>query len=391
MSLFNDTKIAFKTKSNAELKKAYWLFKSVQLPALSKIGTRIVTLGIENNVPFMDTLVKKTMFEHFCGGTSRNASVPVVEELYSNHIGSIFDYAKEGEDTERGFDDTCEEIKFNIAFARGRDEIPFVVFKPTGFGRIDLYEEVGRGAELTSSEKKEWADVKRRYEEVCELADEYNVRLMVDAEETWMQDAADSLVREMQEKYNRNKVLVWNTVQMYRTGRLEWLENELKIAKEKGYKLGYKFVRGAYMEKERQRAEEFGYTSPIQPTKQATDDNYNRGIQFVMDHLDWVSGYFGTHNEKSTELILDKMKEKGISNSDKRVFFGQLYGMSDNITFWLGSHLYNATKYLPYGSVKDVIPYLMRRAQENTSVAGQTGRELSLIQAEMKRRGIKPI
>ena len=209
---------------------------------------------------------------------------------------------------------------------------------------------------------------------------------MVDAEESWMQSAVDDLVNEMMEKFNKEKAIVWNTIQMYRTGRIAYLEADLKKAQEKNYFLGYKFVRGAYMEKERARAKELNYPDPIQPNKQATDDNYDAAVEFVLNHLDKIASFFGTHNEKSTELAMDKMKSKNLSNDDYRIHFGQLYGMSDNITYYLGNQKYNASKYLPYGPVKDVVPYLTRRAQENTSVAGQTGRELGLLKKEIERR-----
>lgn len=261
-----------------------------------------------------------------------------------------------------------------------------MVFKPTGFGRLDLYADVSAGKELTSSEKEEWKRVRNRYEEVCKMAYDNKVILMIDAEESWMQDAVDHLVNEMMEKYNKEKAYIWNTIQMYRTGRLEYLAHDLERAKSKNYFLGYKFVRGAYMEKERERAAEKNYPDPIQPTKEATDDNYNAAVDFVLENLDRVAAFFGTHNEKSTELAMDKMQAKGLPHDHENIHFGQLYGMSDNITYYLGEKKYNVTKYLPYGPVKDVVPYLTRRAQENTSVAGQTGRELSLIQKELERR-----
>ena len=386
MSIFNDTKIAFQDKTTAQLKKAYWMFKTIQHPSLTSIGIKALNFTVHNNFPFVENIVRKTLFEQFVGGETREKSMEVVKQLFKHHIGSIFDYAIEGKEEEATFDFTCEEIKQNIKFAEGNPSIPFVVFKPTGFGRMHIYTEVQNGKELTSSEKAEWEKVKNRFEEVCKLAYERNVVLMVDAEETWMQDAVDNLVNSMKEKYNREKAIVWNTIQMYRTGRLEYLAEDLRRANEKGYFLGYKFVRGAYMEKERERANEMGYPDPIQPNKQATDDNYNAAIDFVINNLDKVSGYFGTHNEKSTELVMDKMREKSLENDHPKIHFGQLYGMSDNITYFLGEKKYNASKYLPYGPVKDVVPYLTRRAQENTSVAGQTGRELGLIEKELKRR-----
>ena len=386
MSIFNDTKIAFAEKSTAQLEKAKWMFTAIKYPSLTNVGINVLNFTIKNNFPLVTDLVKTTLFEQFCGGETREQSMKVVDKMFKHHVGSIFDYAIEGKEEEAAFDTTCEEIKENIKFAIGNPAIPFVVFKPTGFGRLDLYADVSAGKELTSSEKEEWKRVRNRYEEVCKMAYDNKVILMIDAEESWMQDAVDHLVNEMMEKYNKEKAYIWNTIQMYRTGRLEYMAQDLERAKSKNYFLGYKFVRGAYMEKERERAAEKNYPDPIQPTKEATDDNYNAAVDFVLENLDRVAAFFGTHNEKSTELAIDKMKTLGLAHDDERLHFGQLYGMSDNITYWLGENKYNACKYLPYGPVKDVVPYLTRRAQENTSVAGQTGRELSLIQKELERR-----
>ena len=386
MSIFNDTKIAFAEKSTAQLEKAKWMFTAIKYPSLTNVGINVLNFTIKNNFPLVTDLVKTTLFEQFCGGETREQSMKVVDKMFKHHVGSIFDYAIEGKEEEAAFDTTCEEIKENIKFAIGNPAIPFVVFKPTGFGRLDLYADVSAGKELTSSEKEEWQRVRNRYEEVCKMAYDNKVILMIDAEESWMQDAVDHLVNEMMEKYNQEKAYIWNTIQMYRTGRLEYMAQDLERAKSKNYFLGYKFVRGAYMEKERERADEKNYPDPIQPTKEATDDNYNAAVDFVLENLDRVAAFFGTHNEKSTELAIDKMKTLGLAHDDERLHFGQLYGMSDNITYWLGENKYNACKYLPYGPVKDVVPYLTRRAQENTSVAGQTGRELSLIQKELERR-----
>lgn len=386
MSIFNDTQIAFQDKTTEQLKKAFWMFKTIEHPHLTSLGIKALNFTVHHNFPFVEGIVRKTLFEQFVGGETREKSMEVVKKMFKHHIGSIFDYAIEGKEEEQSFDHCCDEIKQNIKFAEGNPAIPFVVFKPTGFGRLDLYAEVQRGKELTTSEKEEWEKVVERYQQVCQLAFEKKVIIMIDAEETWIQTAVDNLVNEMKAKFNKEKAIVWNTIQMYRTGRLEYLEEDLKRANEKKYFLGYKFVRGAYMEKERERAKEMGYPDPIQPNKQATDDNFDAAINFVMKNLDKVSAFFGTHNEKSTELVMDRMKSENLSHDDSRIHFGQLYGMSDNITYYLGEKKYNACKYLPYGPVKDVVPYLTRRAQENTSVAGQTGRELGLIEKELKRR-----
>lgn len=386
MSIFNNTQIAFADKTDSQLKKAYWMFKAIEQPLLTKFGISALNFTVTNNFPFVTDVVKNTLFEQFCGGETREESMKVVKQMFKHHVGSIFDYAIEGKAEEKVFDETCEEIKQNIKFAEGNPAIPFVVFKPTGFGRIEIYEEIGRKVELTNSQKQEWERVVNRFNEVCQMAYDRNVVLMVDAEETWMQDSTDDLVNSMMEKYNTQRAIIWNTVQMYRKGRLEYLAKDLERAKQKNYFLGYKFVRGAYMEKERARAAAMNYPDPIQPTKQASDDNYNSAIDFVLQNLDKVSAFFGTHNEKSTELVMNKMQEMGLPHDHAQIHFGQLYGMSDNITYFLGAEKYNVCKYLPYGPVKDVVPYLTRRAQENTSVAGQTGRELGLIQKELERR-----
>lgn len=386
MSIFNNTQIAFADKTDAQLRKAFWMFKLIEQPTLTKIGTGILNFTIHNNFPFAGDLVKATLFEQFCGGETREESMKVVKQMFKRGVGSIFDYSIEGKEEEETFDAVCKEIKDIVRFSLGNPAIPFIVFKPTAFGRIDIYEEVGKGTELTSSQKEEWERVKNRFDEVCKLCFENDKKVMIDAEETWMQDAADHLVEEMMEKYNKEKAIVWNTLQMYRTSRIEYMQENLKRAKQKGYFIGYKIVRGAYMEKERERAVQMNYPDPIQPTKDASDKNYNDGIDFVMTNLDRVSAFFGTHNEKSSELVMDKMKANNLENGDNRIYFGQLYGMSDNITYFLADKKYNVAKYLPYGPVKDVVPYLTRRAQENTSVAGQTGRELGLIQKELKRR-----
>ncbi|RQP13225.1 MAG: proline dehydrogenase [Chryseobacterium sp.] len=386
MNPFDNTEIAFADKTTAQLQKAYWMFKMIENPTLTNLGVSALNFTVKNNFPFVTGIVRKTLFDQFVGGETREESMKVVNTLYKRGVGSIFDYSVEGQQNEKTFDSVCQEILDIVRFSAGNPAIPFVVFKPTAFGRIEIYDEVGKGVELTTSQKEEWQRVINRFDSVCKLCHEKDIRVMVDAEESWMQGAADALVEQMMEKYNRDKAIVWNTIQMYRTHRLEYMEENLGRAKERGYFIGYKIVRGAYMEKERERAAEIGYPDPIQPTKQATDNNYNAAIDFIMQHLDRISAFFGTHNEKSTELVMDKMRSAGLSNDDKHISFGQLYGMSDNITFYLANQKYNVAKYLPYGPVKDVVPYLTRRAQENTSVAGQTGRELGLIKKELERR-----
>ena len=275
MSIFNNTQLAFADKTDAQLKKAFWMFKLIEQPALTKIGTNFLNFAVHNNLPFAGSVVKNTMFEQFCGGETREESMKVVIKMFKRGVGSIFDYSIEGREDEATFDAVCQEIKDIIKFSVGNPAIPFIVFKPTAFGRIDLYERVGKNLELTTSQKEEWERVVRRFDEVCQLCFDNNKKVMVDAEESWMQDAADDLVEKMMEKYNQEQPIVWNTIQMYRTTRIEYMQENLNRAKEKGYFIGYKIVRGAYMEKERSRAELMNYPDPIQPNKAASDQNYN--------------------------------------------------------------------------------------------------------------------
>jgi len=273
-----------------------------------------------------------------------------------------------------------------IDFAKEKKHIPIAVFKPTGFGRFKLYEKVGKGVELSDKEKDEWQRVINRFDIVCKAGRDHDIAVLIDAEESWMQDAADNLVSEMMAKYNTEKAIVYNTLQMYRHDRLSYLKQQHELAKKHNYFLGFKLVRGAYMEKENDRAEEKGYTTPICKDKATTDINFNNGVKYILDNLDEISLFAGTHNEDSCYLIMDIMKQKGIKNDDNHVWFGQLYGMSDHISFNLAHRGYNVAKYIPFGPVRDVMPYLIRRAEENTSVAGQTGRELNLLTKEKARR-----
>lgn len=386
MSIFNNTERAFRDKTDQQLRKAYWMFKIIQSPSLTNIGTSLLNFTVKNNFPFVKGIVKNTIFEQFCGGETRDESMKVVEKLYARNVGSILDYALEGKAEDKVFDEVCEEIKKNALFSIGKPSIPFVVFKPTAFGRVEIYELVNDNKELTEEQQQEWNRVKRRYDEVCSLCHEKDIIVMIDAEEFCMQDAVDRLVEEMMEKYNKQKAIVWNTLQMYRTDRIEYMNKDIQRAREKGYYLGYKFVRGAYMDQERERAEKLGYPSPIQPTKQATDDNYDATIPIALDNIDIVSSFFGTHNELTMEKLISEMKKRGLENNHPQIYSGQLYGMSDHITYCLSETGYNVAKYVPYSPIKDLVPYLIRRAEENTSIAGQTTRELNLIEQEIERR-----
>lgn len=387
MPLFNDTKTAFEAKSDKELKKAYTLFKLIANPFLTKLGTVIFKIPFATDLPLVKPAIRKTIYKQFVGGETTSECLEVARNLHKYGVSSIMDYSVEGQDSEEEFEHVKDEILHLIQIAKENpQEIPFVVFKPTAFGKIELYEKTGKKLPLSESEQKEWEAVRNRFDVVCKSGFEQNVTVMIDAEESWMQDAADSLADEMMQKYNRQSSIVCNTLQMYRHDRLNYLKKIFKKAEEQNYLLGFKIVRGAYMEKERARAEAENYPSPIQPDKASTDRDYNHALEFIVKNNHRISLFAGTHNEQSCELLTQLMSENNIANSYHKIWFGQLFGMSDNISFKLGSLAYNIAKYLPYGPIKEVMPYLIRRAQENTSVAGQTSRELSLIEKEIERR-----
>ncbi|WP_434036121.1 proline dehydrogenase family protein [Formosa sp. 4Alg 33] len=384
-TLFDNTEIAFALKSDSELERAYFLFKMISIEPLVRIGTAATHFAIKAKLP-VEGLIRATVFDHFCGGVSEENCLPVIDKMYEKGVSSVLDYSVEGKENEEEFDAALRITLKIINFAEERKSIPIAVFKPSGFGRIALYEKMGKHDTLTDKETDEWNRVLNRFETVCKTAKSRDVSVLIDAEESWMQDAADSLITDLMRKYNTEKPIVFNTLQMYRHDRLDFLKAQHKLAKSEGFYLGYKIVRGAYMEKENERAEKKGYPTPICESKEATDLNFNSAVAYMMDNLADMSIFNGTHNELSSYYLMDLMKEKGIENSDKRVWFGQLYGMSDHISFNLSNLGYNVAKYVPFGPVKDVMPYLIRRAEENTSVAGQTGRELNLLSKEKKRR-----
>ncbi|WP_281239730.1 proline dehydrogenase family protein [Flavobacterium praedii] len=384
-NIFNNTQIAFALKSDTELDRAYFLFKLINNQPLVRIGTAVTNFAIKANLP-VESLIRATVFDHFCGGVTEDDCLSVVDKMYTKGVSSVLDYSVEGKEEENQFDAALEMTLKTIEFAKERKAIPFAVFKPTGLGRLDLYEKIGEKQILTSEEQAEWDRVVDRFDLVCSEAHKKNVALLIDAEESWMQDAADDLVTEMMRKYNKEKVIVFNTLQMYRWDRMDFLKNLHTKAKAEGFYIGMKLVRGAYMEKENLRAQEKGYPTPICATKEATDLNYDAAVLYMAENLDMMSIFAGTHNEESTYKLMELMKAKGIATNEDRIWFGQLYGMSDNISYNLAANGYNISKYLPFGPVKDVMPYLIRRAEENTSVAGQTSRELSMIKAERNRR-----
>ena len=386
--IFNNTEVAFALKTDTELDRAYFLFKMIDSEPLVRIGTAVTNFALKAHLP-VEGLIRATVFDHFCGGTTEDDCLTVVDKMYTKGVSSVLDYSVEGKEEEAQFDAALEMTLKTIEFAKERAAIPFAVFKPTGFGRFYLYEKIGEKQALTVEEQNEWNRVVERFDKVCKAAYEKDVALLIDGEESWMQDAADDLVTEMMRKYNKEKAIVFNTLQLYRWDRLDYLKKLHEQAKAEGFYIGMKLVRGAYMEKENKRAEEKGYPTPICESKEATDNNYDKTVAYMMEHLDKMAIFAGTHNELSSYKLMELMEAKGVLKNDNRIWFGQLYGMSDNISYNLAAHGYNVAKYLPFGPVRDVMPYLIRRAEENTSVAGQTSRELNLLKIERDRRKIE--
>lgn len=382
---FDNTQIAFEYKTNKDLKQAQFLFSSMGSPALTSIGISLTKFAMKLNLP-INGIIKSTIYRQFCGGEALEEASQTADFLSKYNVGVIMDYGVEGKEEEAEFDKAVPEFIKAINYAATKNNIPFISIKITGFARFQLLEQVHKKTQLSDNEQAEWDRVYGRIDKICAAAHDNNVRVLVDAEETWIQEAVNELTCAMMERYNKEHAIIFNTFQMYCHGTLAYLKEAYDEAVTRNYILGAKLVRGAYMEKERKRAAELGYESPIQPNKQATDRDYDAAVVFCLERLANLELFIGTHNEKSCLLAAKYMDENGIKHNDRRVYFSQLFGMSDNISFNLAHAGYSVAKYLPYGPVKDVIPYLMRRAQENTSVAGQTGRELSLINKELQRR-----
>jgi proline dehydrogenase len=360
---FENTEIAFRHSSNFALKRAYWLFRIINVNFLVKIGPPITNFAVKIGLPIKG-LIKATIFRHFCGGETINECDTTIKNLYEGGVGTILDYSIEGEDDEAIFDNTRDEIIKTIERADGDKAVPITVFKVTGVGRFSLLEKLDERAELTADEKAEWKKVQQRVLDICEKAYQTDIPVMIDAEETWIQKTIDCLALDMMERFNKQKAIVYNTYQMYRNDKLASIKADYQQAVDEGFILGAKIVRGAYMEKERKRAAEKGYPSPIQPDKSAADKDYDDALR----------------------LLADLISEHHIDPNNPHVYFSQLLGMSDNLSFNLANANYNVAKYVPYGPIKAVLPYLFRRAQENTAIAGQMSRELSLIVKERKRR-----
>ena len=384
----DNTEIAFGGKSNAELKRAYWLFKLIGNPALVVVGRVFTNIALAVRIP-IGWALRGNIFKQFCGGENIGQCRNAVESLGKFNIGTILDYSVEGKESEADFENTKAEIMLTVQEAARSQSIPFSVFKVTGIARFSLLEKVNASAALSEKEQLEWERVEARVDAICAHAAQFDVPIFIDAEDSWIQDAIDALANKMMAKYNATSAIVYNTIQLYRHDRLAFLKKSHELAIAQNFFLGVKLVRGAYMEKERARAAEKGYTDPIQPSKEASDRDFDLAVTFCLDHIDRISVCAGTHNEKSSLHLAHAIDERKLNRNDKRIYFAQLYGMSDHISFNLSNAGFNVAKYLPYGPIREVIPYLIRRAQENTSVKGQTGRELTLIQREMKRRKVQ--
>lgn len=383
--MFDNTEIAFSLKTDSDLDRAYFLFKMINNQPLVKIGTAATNFALKAKLP-VEGLIRATVFDHFCGGVNEKDCLPIVEKMFSKNVASVLDYSVEGKETNDQFELTCHKTLDIISFCKEKNSLPFAVFKPTGLGKFAIFEKVSAKIPLTEKEDKEWNATKLRFDKICHFAHDMNVPVLIDAEESWMQDAADEVILNLMKKYNKERAIVFNTVQMYRWDRLDYLKKVFEQAKAENFYVGFKLVRGAYMEKENQRAKDNGYPSPICKSKSETDDNFNAGLLFMLENLNQCEIFIGSHNEDSNLLAVNFMKKHQINPQNKKIWFGQLFGMSDHISFNLAHEGYQVAKYLPFGPVKDVMPYLIRRAEENTSVAGQTSRELMLIKKERARR-----
>lgn len=382
---FNNTEIALRHKSDRELAKAYWMFKLIAWPWMVALGKGLVDLALTLRIP-VHWALKWNVFEHFCGGETIEDCAVTVKALDAHGVGTILDFSVEGKESDADFERNFQEILETADTASGDERIPFCVFKVSGIARHELLTKVSAGSSLTETETVEFDAVLKRIDAICKRASDGGTYALIDAEESWIQPAIDDVALQMCRAYNQDRVIVFNTYQLYRHDRLQALRDDLDSARTEGFRLGAKLVRGAYMEKERDRAEEQGYRSPIQPDKAATDRDFDAALALCAEHIDQLAVCVGTHNEGSSATMTQLMAEHGIEKSDPRVYFAQLLGMSDHISFNLAAQGFNVAKYVPYGPLREVVPYLIRRAQENTSVAGQTGRELQLIEDERTRR-----
>ncbi|MEL6625799.1 MAG: proline dehydrogenase family protein [Bacteroidota bacterium] len=384
---FTNTELAFQAMSNAKLSRTYWMFRMIDNPFLTKVGPKMLTWAFQIGLP-VKGVVKNTIFELFVGGESLTDTARTSAYLKKFGVHTIMDYSVEGEKNEKGYEATKEEILRTIDHGHTHEEVAFSALKMTGLASFPIMEKLHLGESLSPSEQEAWDRVILRLQTIAEAASAKETPIFVDAEETWIQDPIDRLVEDLMKRYNQTAPIVWQTIQLYRWDRLAYLQKLIQDSKEKGYILAVKLVRGAYLEKESRRAEEKGYKDPMQPSKEATDRDYDAALALCIENIDHVAVCAGTHNDASSLHLTELMRQKGLEPQDTRIWFAQLLGMSDNISFNLAHAGYNVAKYLPYGPVKAVMPYLMRRAEENTSIAGQSSREVRLLAEEVKRRKV---
>ena len=385
---FQDTATAFADKTDAQLKEKYRMFRTMNSPFLNAVGTRAARFALNLGLP-IEGLIKSTVYEQFCGGETIEECERVIAKLAESNIGTILDFAVEGKSAEQDFDRTKDEAIRAVLKAKDDPRIPFSVFKVTGVAPLGTLEKLSDRKKLDAKGQAKCERIHNRVLEICETAYSIGQPVFIDAEDSWIQDAIDRLAIEMMEKFNREGPIVYTTLQMYRTDRLQYLKDQRRQAKQEGYVFGVKLVRGAYMEKERERAREMGYPSPIHDTKAETDADYDAALDYCLKHVEEVSFVAGTHNEASTHYLASQMQAAGVPHDHPHVHFSQLYGMSDNLSYVLAKNGYHVSKYVPYGPVADAIPYLIRRAEENSSAAGHVRRELELLEKELKRRGLR--
>ena len=383
---FDDTEIAFRSKTDRELEQAERLFKVINNPMLAKIGPVLANFALGIGLP-VTGIIKNTLFKQFCGGETVEDSEAVIQSLWEANIGTILDYSVEGVQQDSSYSSTAAEITRIIQKASSDERIPFAVFKLSGIARLGLLQKISSGEELTAAEETEYFKVKGRINNICKTASDCDVPVLIDAEESWIQKAIDNLAVEMMQLYNLERAIVYNTYQLYLTSALPNLKAHYEQAETYGFILGAKLVRGAYLEKERERATVWAYTSPVHESKEATDAAYNDALKYCVQHIKYIAFVAGTHNEESCRLLVKYLHAASVPPNHPHVYFSQLLGMSDNLSFNLANAGFNVTKYVPYGPVKSVLPYLFRRAEENSAISGQMGRELSLIVQERKRRG----
>ena len=383
--MFNDLKVAFEDKSDRDLNRAYILFKTISNPLISKTLTLCLRIGIWMRLP-IQSIIKATVYKHFCGGTTIENSEKIIDKLWVSNIGTILDFSAEGKESEIDFNNVMKETIESLHKAKNTKKIPFSVFKPSGLARFKLLEKISVGAKLSTEEKVEKIAFEKRVESICQVSSQNKIPVFIDAEESWIQDAIDNIALKMMRKFNKQQSWVFNTIQFYRKDRITYLQDLLNNAKKNNFLIGIKLVRGAYHEKEIERAKKMGYPCPVHEIKKNTNNDYNNALEICIKNIDIISICAGTHNEESSRTVINLLKKYNISKNDQRVYFSQLLGMSDHISYNAAKKGFNVAKYVPYGPIKDVLPYLIRRAEENTAIAGQMGRELSNIIAEKKRR-----